>query len=439
MSGHLPASLWAGSTRLAAPALRLWLRRRLAAGKERPGRLAERRGIDPTPRPSGRLLWLHAASVGETVSVLPLIRALGRQDPHLNLLVTTGTVTSASLLLERLPGLGLGPRARHRFVPLDVPAWVARFLDHWRPDAASFVESELWPNLIAAAAARRIPLALINARLSERSFARWRLAPGFARRLLGAFSLVAARSGEDALRLARLGAANATAMGDLKLAAEPLPVDEVERARLEALLHECPRWLAASTHPGEEAIAADIHRRLRADFPGLVTIIVPRHPERGPEISSALADLAPALRSAGADPPKGGLYIADTLGELGLFYRIAPIVFVGRSLPGSGGGSGARSGGGGRGGQNPLEPARLGCAIAVGPHTENFSQAVARLERAGGLFQIPDASALSDWLAAMLRDPERVRRAAEAARAASEADSALPDRLATALLALLRP
>ncbi|HWA81525.1 MAG TPA: glycosyltransferase N-terminal domain-containing protein [Acetobacteraceae bacterium] len=424
MSGALPAALWAGSARLAAPALRLWLRRRLAAGKERPGRLAERSGRDPTPRPGGKLLWLHAASVGEIVSVLPLIKALGRQDKALNLLVTTGTVTSASLLLERLPALGLGERARHRFVPLDVPGWVGRFLDHWRPDAAAFVESELWPNLIAAAAARRIPLALLNARLSERSFARWRLAPGFARRILGAFSLVAARSEEDAARLSRLGASDVSAPGDLKLAAEPLPVDEGERGRLANLLGTRPRWLAASTHPGEEAVAAEIHRRLRGEFPGLVTIIAPRHPERGMAIAAALADLAPIRRAAGGDPPQGGIFLADTLGELGLLYRLAPIVFVGRSLAG-------------RGGQNPLEPARLGCAIAVGPHTENFSAAVTRLEAVGGIARISDAAALASWVAAMLHAPERVRQMGEAARAAAEADAMLPDRLAASLLSLL--
>jgi 3-deoxy-D-manno-octulosonic-acid transferase len=421
----LPASLWAGGTRLAAPALRLWLRRRLAGGKERPGRLAERRGIDPTPRPSGRLLWLHAASVGETVSVLPLLKALGRQDEALNVLITTGSVTSATLLLDRLPGLGLGQRARHRFVPLDVPGWVARFLDHWRPDAAAFVESELWPNLIEAAAARRIPLALLNGRLSERSFERWRLAPGFARRILGAFSLVAARSEADAARLSMLGAAAVEVPGDLKLAAEKLPVDERERERLAALLGARPRWLAASTHPGEEAIVAEVHRRLSGDFPGLVTIIAPRHPERGPEIAAALPDLARARRAAGGDPAGGGVFIADTLGELGLFYRLAPIVFMGRSLAG-------------KGGQNPLEPARLGCAIAVGPHTKNFSAAVSRLELAGGLARVEDGPALGRWVAALLRDPERVLRMGEAARAATASDSALPDRLAARLLALLR-
>jgi 3-deoxy-D-manno-octulosonic-acid transferase len=425
MSGRVPASLWAGSTRLAAPVLRLWLRRRLAGGKERRGRLAERRGIDPTPRPSGRLLWLHAASVGETVSVLPLLKALGRQDEELNVLVTTGSVTSASLLLDRLPGLGLGQRARHRFVPLDVPGWVARFLDHWRPDAAAFVESELWPNLIAAAAARRIPLALLNGRLSERSFERWRLAPGFARRILGAFSLVAARSEADAARLSMLGAAAVEVPGDLKLAADPLPVDERERERLAALLGARPRWLAASTHPGEEAIAAEAHRGLSGDFPGLTTIIAPRHPERGPEIAAGLSGLQTARRAAGADPPAGGVYIADTLGELGLLYRLAPIVFVGRSLAG-------------KGGQNPLEPARLGCAIAVGPNTKNFSAAVTRLELAGGLARVADGRALAGWIRAMLADPERARRMGEAARAATATDSGLPDRLAARLLALLR-
>jgi 3-deoxy-D-manno-octulosonic-acid transferase len=425
MSGAVPAAVWAGSMRLAAPALRLWLRRRLFSGKERSGRLAERRGIDPTPRPGGRLLWLHAASVGEIVSVLPLLKALGRQDPKLNLLVTTGTVTSAALLVERLPGLGLGARARHRFVPLDVPAWVDRFLDHWQPDAAALVESELWPNLIAAAAARRIPLALVNARLSERSFARWRLAPGFARRILGVFSLVAARSEADAARLSLLGAAGVIAPGDLKLAADPLPVDEDERCRLAALLGTRPRWLAASTHPGEEAIAAEIHRGLRADFPGLTTVIAPRHPERGPGIAAALSDLAPVRRAAGADPPPGGVYIADTLGELGLFYRLTPIVFVGRSLAG-------------HGGQNPLEPARLGCAVAVGPHTENFSAAVTRLELAGGVACVPDGPGLARWVATMLREPERARQMGEAARGATETDAMLPDRLAASVLALLK-
>ncbi|MGH7102626.1 MAG: 3-deoxy-D-manno-octulosonic acid transferase [Acetobacteraceae bacterium] len=425
MSGGIMARLWATGASLAAPMLRLWLRRRLAHRKERTGRLAERRGIDPTPRPAGRLIWLHAASVGETVSVLPLVASLGRQDADLNFLITTGTVTSAALLQERLPGLDLGFRARHRFVPLDVPAWVQRFLEHWRPDAAAFVESELWPNLIAGAAKRGIPLALVNARLSARSYRRWRmLAPGLAQRMLRTFSLVAARSVEDAERLAILGTRRVEVPGDLKRAAPPLPVDEAERLRLSALLESRPRWLAASTHLGEEEIAAAVHRRLRQEFPGLLTIIAPRHPERGGEIASQLADLKPKRRALGEDPPAGGIWIADTLGELGLFYRLAPVAFMGKSLTA-------------RGGQNPFEAARLGAAIATGPHTGNFLVAVARLEAAEALTRIGDGDALAAWVGAMLRDPAKATSAGEAAAAASKADAGLPDRLATLLLELM--
>jgi len=426
MSGAVSAALWRSGTSLASPWLRLWLRRRLARGKEWRGRLAERRGVDPTPRPEGRLVWLHAASVGETVSALPLVAALGRQDPALHLLVTTGTVTAAALLQERLSGLGLGIRARHRFVPLDVPAWARRFLAHWRPDAAVFVESELWPNLIGAAAARDIPLALLNGRLSAGSRARWRLAPGLARRMLRSFRLIAARSEADAERLEALGAAAVETPGDLKLAAPPLPVDEAERARLAALLGERPRWLAASTHAGEEAIAASVHRKLAGEFPGLLTIMAPRHPERGGEIAASLAELGPKRRAAGQDPPAGGVWVADTLGELGLLCRLAPVVFIGKSLAG-------------RGGQNPLEPARLGAAIAAGPHMENFTAAAARLEAAGALARVADGDALASWVAGMLRDSAAARAAGAAALGAAAANEDLPDRLAGRVLALIAP
>lgn len=425
MSGAVPARLWAISASLAAPGLRLWLRRRLARGKERPGRLAERRGIDPTPRPPGRLMWLHAASVGETMSVLPLLAALGRKDPELNFLVTTGTATAAVLLQERLPRLDLGLRARHRFVPLDVPHWVGRFLEHWRPDAGAFVESELWPNLIAAATARKIPLALLNARLSARSCARWRwLAPGLARRMLASFRMIAARSEPDAKRLAQLGAARVETPGDLKLAAAPLPADQAELGRLRALLGDRPRWLAASTHPGEELIAAATHKRLADEFPGLLTIIAPRHPERGAEIAAEIADLPVRRRALGEDPPQGGIWIADTLGELGLLYRLASVAFIGKSLTR-------------HGGQNVLEAARLGAAIATGPHTENFAAAATELEGAGALARVADRNALVGWIGNMLRNPAAAQAMGAAALAATAESRELPERLASGLLTLL--
>lgn len=424
LNGAFSGALWSAATRLAEPGLRVWLGRRLARGAERPGRLAERRGIDPTPRPEGRLAWLHAASVGETLSVLPLLAALGRVEPDLNFLVTTASVTAADLFRERLPGLGLGMRARHRFVPLDVPSWARRFLTHWRPNVAIFVESELWPNLIATAKARGIPLALVNARLSARSARRWRWARGLARRTLGSFALIAARSEADAERLSGLGAPRVQALGDLKDAAPPLPVDEAEQDRLAKLLGERPRWLAASTHPGEDAIAAGVHRRLIARYPNLLTIIAPRHPDEGPAIAAGLGAIPCTRRARGEDPPPNGVWIADTLGELGLLYRLAPIVFVGKSLAG-------------HGGQNPIEPARLGAAIAVGPHTENFTEAVAALVRAGGLVEVADAAALESWVGDMLGAPERARKAGAAARSACSNSAELPRQLAEQILELL--
>lgn len=412
-------ALYAGATTLAAPLLRRMLRRRVARGKEIAARLGEREGRDPTPRPAGRLLWLHAASVGESVSLLPVLAAL---PASLSVLLTTGTVTSAELLARRLPAMGLERRVIHRFVPLDVPGWVARFLDHWRPDAAGFVESELWPNLLAGCTARGIPLMLVNARLSPRSFARWRRLPGLARRVFGQFTLVQAQSAGDAKRLAALGAHGVESPGNLKFATPRLPVDTAELVRLQALLAGRPVWLAASTNPGEETLIAAVHARLAADHPGLLTLIVPRHPERGGEIA-ALAGDAPR-RALGQDPPAGsGIWIGDTLGEMGLYYRLAPIVFIGRSLVKLGG-------------QNPLEPARLGCAVAAGPHMFNFEVPVAVLERAGGLARVADAEALAAWVAAMLADPARRAAMGAAAEAAASQGQDLPAQVATMLAGL---
>lgn len=418
------AALWAAATAAAAPGLRIMLYLRLRRGKELAGRLAERRGVDSTPRPKGRLLWLHAASVGETVSVLPVLTALGERAPELTVLLTTGTVTSARLLARRLDA-GLEARVLHRFVPLDVPAWAARFLDHWRPDAAAFVESELWPNLLLACRRRAIPAMLVNARMSARSFAGWRRLPGLARAALGCFVQVRAQSDTDAERLRALGAHHVSAPGDLKFAAPPLPVDGTELERLRSLLDGRPVWVAASTHPGEEALILSVHQTLAAAHPGLLTILVPRHPERGAAIAAMAEGLVLRRRAAGEPPPDQGVWLADTLGELGLWYRLARIAFVGRSLVGPGGG------------QNPLEPARLGCAVAVGPHTGNFTAAVEALESVGALTRVAGASGLAAWVSTMLADPARQRLAGEAGVAAAARSADLPMRTAEALLDLM--
>jgi 3-deoxy-D-manno-octulosonic-acid transferase len=417
-------TLYAGLTGLAAPVLRVMLLSRARTGKEDAARLGERRGIDATPRPAGRVLWLHAASVGESVSVLPVLAAL---PPEVFVLMTTGTLTSARMLAQRLAEMDLGRRVLHRFVPLDVPAWVARFLDHWRPDAAAFVESEIWPNLLAGCVVRGIPVALVNGRLSPASFAAWQRIPRTARRVFGAFTVLQAQSDAVAGRLRLLSGRDVRSPGNLKFATPPLPADEAELARLRVLLAGRPVWLAASTHPGEETIAAQVHAVVAAGHPGLLTIIVPRHPQRGAAVAGGITGVAVTRRGAGQDPPApGGIWVADTLGELGLFYRLVGHAFVGRSL--------VRLGG-----QNPLEPARLGCAVAVGPHVFNFAEAVAVLEAAGGLTRVADGAALAAWVAAMIDDMPRRRAMGEAARLAASRSQSLPAEVAAMLTALLRP
>ncbi len=418
--------LWRLAASAAAPFLPRYLRRRAARGKEVAARIPERYGHG-AERPAGRLLWLHAASVGETVSILPVIEALAARDPTLSFLVTTGTVTGAALLGQRLPG-ALVPRVTHRFVPMDVPRWVARFLDGWRPDAAVFVESEIWPNLIRAAAARGIPLALVNARMSARSAQWWGRVPGFAREVLGCFTLVLAQSAQDAARLRALGCA-AMCWGNLKYAAPPLPVDATELARLGASLAGRPVWVAASTHPGEEAMVVAAHPRIAAAHPGLLTIIVPRHPERGVEVAALAAELPVARRAAGQDPgPDTAILVADTLGELGLWYRLARAAFIGGSLVA-------------HGGQNPLEPARLSCPILTGPHVWNFAEVMARLEEASGVTRIEPGTdpvtALAEAVGAMLTESDRAKAQSEAAAAVAADEAGLVDRMAAALLPML--
>jgi 3-deoxy-D-manno-octulosonic-acid transferase len=420
VTANILAAGWTVAATLLAPVLRLNLHRRAANGREIAVRLPERRGIDATPRPAGPLLWMHAASVGETLSILPVLQALRHRA---KVLLTTGTVTSQALLDQRIPEQGLSGDVLHRFAPLDVPSWVERFLSHWRPDAACFVESELWPNQVAACRAMGIPLMLVNARMSDRSFGHWQYVPGLARHVLGGFTRVQARGEQDAERLRALGAPQVESAGDLKFAAPPLPVDQMECDRLSRALAGRPVWLASSTHPGEEILIADAHHELARIYPGLLTIIAPRHPNRGPALA---AELNARRRAAGQDPPEGaGIWIADTMGELGLWYRLAPIAFVGRSLVAPGGG------------QNPLEPARLGCAIAVGRHTGNFSDHVALLRDAGGLVEVADAPALARFVSGMLDNPDQRRRLGEHAAASVRRHADLPARTAEALLSLL--
>jgi 3-deoxy-D-manno-octulosonic-acid transferase len=383
----------------ATPLAPMVLARRLKRGKEDPRRLPERRGEAAVPRPAGPLIWTHGASVGEMLAVMPLVESLRARG--FNVLMTSGTVTSARLAETRLP-----PGAIHQFVPLDAPRFVARFLDHWRPNLALFAESDLWPNLIVACADRAVPLILINGRLSQRSYGRWRRLPRTIATLLARFDLCLAQSQGDAERYADLGAPRVSMTGNLKLDVPAPPVDGQKLAAMQAAIGSRPIILAASTHAGEEALIVEAHRRLRASFRGLITIIAPRHPERGPGVVdiASVAGLPAALRSRGHLPDRATeIYVVDTIGELGLVYRLAPIVFMGGSL--------VR-----HGGQNPIEAAKLGAAILHGPYVSNFTEIYAALDDVHGAEEINDVNKLTVRLGAFLTDPKTRRAVSEAAR-----------------------
>ena len=417
-----PASLAAyrAATFAATPFAGALLTLRLNRGKEDPDRLGERKGIAERSRPPGPLVWLHGASVGETLSLTPLVERLTQMG--FNALMTSGTVTSARLMARRLPS-----RALHQFAPLDAPGFFRRFFRHWRPDLGLVAESEIWPNMIVEASAAGVPLAMVNARMSERSFRRWSRIPNFAAALLGRFELALAQSQDDADRLARLGVRGSRAVGNLKYDSPAPPADRRELAELSGLVSGRRLWLAASTHTGEERACAEAHLRLAADFPDLLTILAPRHPERGEDIAAELADLglSSRRRSLGQRPERDcAVYVCDTIGELGLFYRLADVAFVGKSLFGGGG-------------QNPIEPAKLACAILHGPNVGNFADLYAALDAAGGARETPDAEALAAALAGLLRDAARLRGMARAAAELVEKRGGAVERALAALAPLL--
>jgi 3-deoxy-D-manno-octulosonic-acid transferase len=403
-------------TGVAGPFAPLVLARRAKRGKEHRQRLAERRGESRVARPDGPLVWLHGASVGELASVLPLIERIRARG--LAMLVTSGTVTASGLAEQRLPR-----GVVHQFVPLDVPWFVRRFFDHWRPDLGLFVESDLWPNLMIEASARGVPMVLINGRLSENSFQRWRRLPGSIANLLQRLDLCLAGTASDASRFGELGAPQVVTTGNLKLDVPAPPADKAKFDALSNAIGNRPVLAATSTHAGEEGAMIEAHGRLRQHFPGLITLIAPRHPERGPGVAeiAAAAGRPAALRSRGEMPNRSTeIYVADTVGELGLIYRLSPVVFIGGSLVK-------------HGGQNPIEAAKLHTAILHGPHVWNFAEIYSALDSSRGAELINDSDQLTARLAAWLGDPSARNDAAEAGYSTVEGLAGALDRTLASL------
>ncbi len=416
-SGFL-LSVYRGLTWAARPAAMTILRRRASRGKELSDRLSERLGRPTAMRPKGPLFWFHAASVGETNSILPLIAELKQRYPALNILLTTVTVTSAKIAAARLP-----EGAIHQFVPLDSASFCRRFIEYWQPDLGLFTESEIWPNLIVEATDRKVPLVLLNARMSQRSARRWAKLSSLSKPVFSRFDLVLTQNWRIAKRLTSLGARRATITGNLKFDAPPPPVDAADLQSLRPALANRPVFLAASTHPGEDEVIARVHEMLRSAMPSLLTVIAPRHPSRGEAVASLLAErnLQAARRSAGeAVRDDTQVYLADTIGELGLFYRLAPLSFIGGSLVS-------------HGGQNPIEAIKLGSGVLSGPHIFNFHETYQVLERYQGCRLISGPDDLATALKALFENPAE---AAEMKRRASAAIGTLSGALEKTLEAL---
>lgn len=421
MNRPLSLLLYGAATGLLEPLAPAVLSGRARRGREDPARIGERLGRASQPRPPGDLVWLHGVSVGESLSLLPLVEALRQRRPDLALLVTTGTRTSADLLARRLPA-----GVVHQYAPVDAPGAVRRFLDHWRPAVGLFVESELWPNLILSARARGARLALVSARMTEASAAGWARRPAAARAVLGAFDLVLPQEPETAGRLAALGARVGPEL-NLKLAGTPPPHDPEDLARLKAAVGERPVVLAASTHAGEEALVAEA-ARLAA--PQALLVVAPRHPDRGPEVAHLLSEAGwRVARRAAGDPltAETNAYVADTLGEMGLFLRLADATVLGGAFqPGIGG-------------HNPLEAARLGVAVITGPHAFNARAVFDALLDRGAAIEAADGAALTRRLAGLLANPMIARRMGEAALAFAQAQDATLDRALALILPLAPP
>lgn len=384
-------SLYRLLTRLLFPFIALYVLWRLQKGKEDAVRLKERFGYTHLPRPQGKLIWVHAASVGESISVLPLITRIVESHKDRHVLLTTGTVTSARLVADKLP-----KNTVHQYIPVDQYAAVRRFVAHWQPDLALWTESELWPNLVTEAA-KCCPVLMINGRLSEKSLTFWQRFPHVKQAIMASFSLCLVQSRGDGERVMRMGAPKVEYLGNLKYDAPSLPA---KAALLEPLKESVGKriiWAAASTHEGEEEQIADVHEQLKVLYPDLLTVLIPRHPHRGESIREGLQKrgMTVATRSKGDAITEGTeIYLADTMGELGLFFRIAKVVFIGASLIA-------------RGGHNPLEPARLGCAVIMGPSSYNFIEIVEDMQAKGALITVADKQALALLLTSLLADTKK--------------------------------
>ncbi|MGH1376716.1 MAG: 3-deoxy-D-manno-octulosonic acid transferase [Alphaproteobacteria bacterium] len=412
-------------TYLSSPILHALLGYRLSNGKELASRVQEKKSIITLPRPHKKLIWFHAASVGEVQSTLIVIKKIETLYPNMAILVTTGTLTSAKLIEPKLP-----KQAFHQFYPLDHPTWVKRFLDHWRPDMVIWLESELWPNMLSQIKERDIPALLLNAHMSEKSYNTWKKFPSIINNMLMAFRHVLCQTQMDQQRYNELGAQQSYVTDNLKYSAMPLPVNTKSFSDLMEITKDRPIWLYASTHIPEEKIACEIHQRLKNKFPNLLTIIVPRHPERSAEIKEQCSAYELELCVRGEKhrlpAPTDDIYIADTLGELGLFYSLSSIACIGRSLSSDGGG-----------GHNPIEAAQQECAILHGPNVQNLQQIFDEMHEENAAIQCNNIEELYKSLLDILSNPDKSKELQDNATAYAQKKNGVIDTVMKEIIPLL--
>lgn len=377
--------IWSLIIQISAPFLILI---RLKKGLESPVRYKERYGVTDIRRPQGDLIWFHGASVGESLSILPLIQKITEHSPATNFLLTTTTTAAQKVLNSRI-----NKNTIHQFVPFDAIQWVNKFLDHWQPKAVFFIESEIWPNILWQTNLRNIPITLLNARLSETSLINWLRVKKISKKMWGCFSGIYTQSDLFTERFHKLGAINVKTVGNIKLLSEKLPFDEIEFAYWEAQIKGRLCWVAASTHEGEEEIIFKVHQALKKDLPNLLTIVVPRHVDRCEKIISKAKDVK-ISRFTEKNLRDEDILLVDAMSKLGIFYRLTAIAFVGGSLVPVGG-------------HNPLEPVMLGAFPLWGPYFFNVNDMMYLFDSMQ--CQQKSIDLLIDTLRDFLKNPEKIK------------------------------
>ncbi len=364
------------------PVVRWHIRKRIGRGKEDAQRYREKFGEATAERPQGTLVWLHAVGVGEVLTLPALIRAMATKRPELNFLVTSSTLTAARAVAANLPD-----KTDHQYLPVDCLPFVHRFLDHWRPDLSVWAEQDIWPALVVESSRRSVPLAMVNGRMGQDSFAsKWRVRSLFAD-LYTRFSVIEVQDEKSRSHMQQLGipAGSVLVRRSLKAGALPLWVDQNRLRQLSEQLSNRFIWLAASTHAVEEAKVFAAHRTVLETKPDGILILCPRDPKQGGSAydTARSIGLSPQLQSLNPDIASNtNLFIADSIGELGLWYTLADQAFVGGSLEPVGG-------------HNPYEPMRMNCAVIHGPHIANFAQDYATAHVAGAALQVSGTAELA--------------------------------------------